>query len=265
VSTGAPDTRKTHVIRLVGTNANGDVLQDVWVDIERMDVIKAATQTRENNWQGHQRKLKWLDDPQGDDYFPEDQGNPARKIDTIKLYDVDSNGVTDTPDEWIEVQVIRQMKSAGGNGSWQGYQHRHVNDTDGSDSTTTRKFVAQRFYHYDTNIDDDAQAAFDGDPTLKAYVVQGSDYTIDPSTKDTDQWIEHEVLTSFKASGNMDSDSWQGHQAKLLNQYLIDMSVPASGDTGGDGTNPPFRLDPYQNIININFGALAVEFFNGAA
>ena len=47
----------------------------------------------------------------------------------------------------------------------------------------------------------------------------------------------------------------------LKNQYLIDESDPAQFDqVGPNNINPPYRLDPFQNIINVNLGGLAVEF-----
>lgn len=49
----------------------------------------------------------------------------------------------------------------------------------------------------------------------------------------------------------------QGQQTKLLNRYLIDESEPAKLDViGANGLNPPWRLDPYQNIVNVKFKTL---------
>ena len=45
--TNAPDSRQTHVVRIVGTNKDGDVLQDIWADVERIDFAKSASQTAE--------------------------------------------------------------------------------------------------------------------------------------------------------------------------------------------------------------------------
>jgi hypothetical protein len=39
------------------------VLDDIWADVERMDVIKSAMQIPPDQWQGVQRKLLWCDDP----------------------------------------------------------------------------------------------------------------------------------------------------------------------------------------------------------
>jgi hypothetical protein len=43
----------------------------------------------------------------------------------------------------------------------------------------------------------------------------------------------------------------EGRQTKLLNDYLIDESEGDAGEITGEGDiNPPYRLDPFQNIVN---------------
>lgn len=250
--TNAPVTRKTHVIRILGTNANGDVLQDIWLDIERIDIAKSATNTGEVAGQGYQRLLKWNDDPANGD----GTGNLARKTFIIKVCSPDEDP-TD-PTEWVEVTVIQYMKSVH---SGQGQQDKHLMDPD-NDLTSARVVEVRQISHWDTSIDDAAQAAFDADPTLKVYVVQGSDYTLTDGTKDTSQYVNHEVISYLKHynNNNENVDKFgvqQGQQVKLLNQYIIDQSDVASATSadvpGPNGFNPPWRLDPYQTIINVQF------------
>ena len=260
--TNAPDSRKTHVIRIVGTNKNGDVLQDIWADVERFEVAKSATQSTDGltngSWLGNQRKLQWQDDPTANDYLPD--GNAARNPsddDIIKVCSPDEADVND-PEKWIPVRRIRSLKSKGGVTSDQGYQDRQVNDG----TVESRKVTVRRIVHYDTNIDADAQAAFDGDANLKAYVVRGTDYTKKDgtdggdTTKDDSQWVEHEIVQFFKPRANVRNDDAsqvnQGVQVNLKNQYQIDESDEPDGKVvGNNGINPPYRLDPWQNIINV--------------
>lgn len=259
--TNAPETRKTHVIRILGTNRNGDILPDLWVDVERMDLIKYKTQTAAGWYQGAQDTLRWMDDPTADDYNPD--GNPARKTINVKVCDPSANDVND-PDEWVNIPVIVSMKTrfAGGSDTDQtsdsvGGVGRFVN----SQLNKARVVETRRIEHYDTNIDDAAQAAFSADPTLKAYVVPGDQYTKDDSSADDSQYVEHEVIKYLKLRGNQGTISARAAQTKLLNEYLIDESEPAQLDVVGEnGINPPYRLDPYQNIVNVSFGGLAVEF-----
>jgi hypothetical protein len=65
----------------------------------------------------------------------------------------------------------------------------------------------------------------------------------------------------FKPSGNLNNKDWQGRQVKLKNQFLIDVSQDPQGPNGPNDIDPPYRLDPLQNIVNVNWGNLAVEFF----
>lgn len=265
--TNAPESRRTHVVRLVGTNKAGDVLQDIWVDLERFEVAKSTTKTAQGFWQGVQRLLQWQDDPDADDFL--DDGNAARNPgddDIVKVCSPDEDDVND-PEEWVPVRRIRSLKSRGGSAGDQNYQDRFLND----ETVESRKVTVRRIVHYDTNIDDAAQAAFDADPTRKAYVVKGADYARkdgsdgSDTTKDEDQYVEHEIIEFFKPRTNeRDKDVSQidrDVQVKLQNQYLIDESdEPDNKVVGNNGINPPYRLDPWQNIVNVNFGGLAVEF-----
>jgi len=134
----------------------------------------------------------------------------------------------------------------------QGVVQRHIND----ELTDARIVERRRVSHYDTSIDVDAQVAFDADPTRTVFVVPGDQYTRDDSTKDDSQYVETEVITYLKERSTHDTQTGaqddQGQQIKLLNQYLIDESDDAVLDViGPDGFNPPWRLDPYQNIVNV--------------
>lgn len=267
--TNAPSTRQTHVIRIAGTNKNGDVLQDIWADVERIDIQKSVTQTLDNNWQGHQRKHLWMDDPDADNYI-DDNGNPARVTEIVKVCSPDETNIDD-PELWIPIRVIKSMKSTGvsnnitGLGTQSGF-HTGMDDID--PTITTRVVEVRKIVHYDTTIDDAAQAAFDADPTRTAYVVPGDQYfkidgvtystgTGTGTTKDDSQFVNHEIITYLKHRFN-EVDVNVGLQTKLLNQYLIDESdAPDYGTVvGATGINPPYRLDPWQNIINVKLTPL---------
>ncbi len=255
--TDAPQSRKTHVTRLVGTNEAGDVLQNIWIDLERTDIEKFVTQTSDSlNYQAVQRKRRWGDDPNGDDYSPE--GLPSETTEIVKVCSPNEPDLSN-PQEWVPVRVRKRQKSSGGG---QGTQDTYRNGIDEDPDPTTRDVEQRRISNYKTSIDDAAQAAFDADPTLAAYVVPGDQYTRDDSTKDESQYVETEVLKSVKNRFNAKSsdpfiisgDVNIGQQTSLKNQYLIDQSDPAQlTEVGDNGINPPYRLDPGQNIINVNF------------
>jgi hypothetical protein len=268
-----PESRKTHVVRLVGTNKNGDRLDDIWIDVERIDQMTIRTQTSlpqfhiENQWQQTNIKFKWNDDPDGGTdelpYDPEAERTETERHKILKVCSPDEDDL-ENPEEWVPVKVITRIlmdqKSVGK------AEKRFVYKT----LENARKSENRRMVHYDTNIDDDAQAAFDADTSRTAYVVPRDQYQRDDSTKDEDDYVEHEVVMWLEKHINEEAYSPGGAnqdvQLRMKNQFLIDQSDEAKLDAQGpQGYDPPYRMDPYQNIINCSFGGLAVEFFDGAA
>jgi hypothetical protein len=258
--TNAPETRKTHVIRILGTNKNGDVIPDIWADVERIDQAKSVYQHDETLFQGSVRNLKWLDNPDQDGYNPD--GPPSRKSRIVKVCSPDEANVDD-PEEWIPIQIIDKMRSSISD-------QNEVSSFVNAERSNARIVKVRRILHYDTNIDDEAQAAFDADPTRMVYVVPGYRYERKDGTKDDSQWVEHEVIEYLKGSVSNQTTTGQGgdqnKQVKLLNQYLIDESEPAKLEVlGNNNVNPPYRLDPYQNIVNVQFaGATEFDFSGGS-
>lgn len=263
--TDAPDIRKTHVIRIVGTNKAGDVLQDIWADVERIDHTKSTKQSKDSNWQGEQRKLRWLDDPDSEEGVVEPRtrdgnfvGDGSRDVVSVKVCSPDETDVND-PEEWIPIDVIKHMRSHNGD---QARRDSFVNQV----LNDARIVEQRRVFHRDASIDDAAQAAFDADPTRKVYVAPGSDYTFVAGGDDKTQYVEHEVIKHLKDRRNEETGtgngSDQGSQVKMLNQYLIDQTDVAQLDvTGTNGFNPPYRLDPFQNIVNVQLAQKVIVVF----
>jgi hypothetical protein len=264
VATNKPPSRQTHITRIWGTNRKGERLDEMWADVERMDVVKSASQVPpENMWQKIVRKFKWCDDPTRDDY--NSKGNKNRKTEVLKVCDPENTDDVNDPDEWIPLRIIKSVKSTGGSGRGEAYQDSFLVSLINSELNSTREKKVRRTVHYDTSIDKLAQKAIDDDPTLKEYVVNSEHYTKDQESKDKDQYVEQEIPLGLKGAGNSLSVNGQRRKTKLLNQYLIDESEVATQKIKGkDDINPPYRLDPYQNIVNINWGGLAVEFFPGS-
>lgn len=255
-----PRSRKTHITRILGTNRAGDRLDDMWADVERIDVTKGKMQVPPHkNSVGVQRKLHWRDDPDRDDYLPE--GPASRVTEIVKVCDPDSQDVDD-PDEWIPIRAIKGARSKGGDGIGDRYIDRFLNALT-NDRRSSRVVEVRKIVRYDTNIDDAANAAFAANPQRREFVIQSSDYVRDEASKDSDHYVEHEIVTYLKHKGNVAELAGLGRQTKMLNQFLIDQSQDPKGKVvGRNGNNPPYRLDPFQNIVNINLGATAVEFFD---
>jgi hypothetical protein len=276
--TNAPDSRKTHITRIFGTNRKGERLEHIWADLERMDVIKSAMQlpptfsgvTDQNpkaipqQWQGVQRRFRWCDDPFGDNYQPD--GTPSRNLEILKLCDPKNTPDVSDPDEWIPVKVVKAIRAKveGGGADGVNGMDRYLAFVTNDELQSSRVVEVRRVIHKDTNYDAIAQQAADADPLLKEYVIPSDDYRKDDDSSDDNQYVEYEVIKALKHSGNAQETSGINRQTRLLNQYLIDESEAPQGDVvGPGGINPPYRLDPFQNIVNINFGVDVIVVFVG--
>lgn len=286
MATKAPKSRKTHVTRIFGTNKKKEVLQDIWADVERIDESRFTGNTRGFGRQGLKRKFRWRDDPKDTgEYLDPDlesaapPGSRKRVTELVKVCSPDEKDLNN-PVEWIPIRRIKRIRSRANsqkNNTRQAQFEKWVND----ELQHARVVEKRRILHYDTNIDKDAEKACKDDPTLKAYVVKASEYTRNDGkdgtedTKDDSQYVEHEIVTKvihrgngvYYGNGNEPSDvlpnGRQVKKTKYQNQYLIDDSEPAKLEKlGTNDFDPPYRLDPFQNIINVQLGGLAVEFLD---
>lgn len=260
MATNKPESRRTHITRIFGTNRDGEILTHIWADVERIDWMQyraSGDGDRDGQYVGTGRKLRWGDDPSGDDYDPEDLS--SRKKVVVKVCDPNSDDI-DNPDEWIPIRAIRRMQSVQSRENYMGTGESHLNDAENNDAVAgrARKVETRRIVHYDTNIDKQAKAAAESGQA--AYVVSSDDYFKDEGTKDDGQYVEHEIVKSYYTGGNVVRRGLSGNQGrlvKMLNQYLIDENEVAKlEEVGQSGINPPYRLDPFQNIINVKFKTL---------
>lgn len=247
------DIRGSHTIRIFGTNKNEEVLQDIWLDIERIDVYFMSSAV-DDHWQGVWRKLHWMDDP-----AENEDGNPGRTEGTKKICSPDEENQED-PEEWVPIKTIIEMtwKESTDNGQWQGPRG---NRTDGENQV--RLVEARRCFHHDTIIDADVDKATGDNPDLKAYVVASDQYDFVENTEDKDNYIEVQYVscTLDQSSRKEDEGKDQGVQTSLKNIHYLNFTDEAKGPVNPvHGFDPPWALDPFQAIVNVNFGGLAVEF-----
>jgi hypothetical protein len=235
-----------------------------------------TTLAKLNSQHHHQRllaKFTWRDDPQdtsnknnyrAEDNTDENEDGSSRSTVVMKICSPEEEDY-ENPEEWIPVRCMSRIRMV------ESEEQAHMSVKKFLTKLLTsnrenRKVVYRRICHYDTSIDEDAQKAFDEDPTLKAYVAQAYHYARDDETKDEEQYVEVELLKEVMKRDNlhrMSGGSEQQTFVKFKNQYLIDESDDAKLDPeemGENEMNPPYRLDPFQNIININLGGMAVEF-----
>src|SRR4051812_26521229 len=116
MATNAPKGRKTHVTRIFGTNDDGDILSDMWADVERIDESQHRD-TESGIRQKLKRKLRWRDDPSDPaEYLDpdiEDQLPPdtlSRKTVLVKVCDPNEEDLN-KPLEWIPIRAIKRIKS----------------------------------------------------------------------------------------------------------------------------------------------------------
>ena len=245
--------QKAHITRIFGTNKDGDVLPDMWVDVERICVLSYRMETKETSYQNVNMYLNWHDDPDYPDYSPEQDAKVVRKICRPDEADLED------PEEWVPVRVISQVKFA--------------------DADKTKQYTfagspfpdARRIVHYDTSIDDKARSWVDLEGR-KAYVVAAADYEADKDSKDDGQYIEHQIINNYAANINEYTQS-NGQDQKVRvyiekRHPLIDDEADPAPDAkleelGPEDLNPPYLLDPYQAIINVQLGGVVQDFLIG--
>jgi hypothetical protein len=264
-----PSERKMHITRIFGTNADGDLISDIWIDVLRIDEITFKTQdvlhfnplavlntgpNFANQYQEFTIRFHWADDDQG-------QGDgklESRTHEPLKVCSPNEDDL-DNPTEWVELPIVTKYDltaSEGNVSSIRRFLAKALN--------SAREVENRRVLHYDTNIDNDAQSAVDVDGA-EYYRVSTDDYQWLDDTKDDTQYIEVEIPTKLKGQATHHWLMTSGDDLETFwnfkNAFLIDASDEAQLDvTGSDGFNPPYRTDPFQAIINVSFGSLAVEF-----
>jgi len=262
------DTRASHTIRIFGTNKDGEVLHDIWLDIERIDVYfshpTVVTSKNGSHKQGIFRQLHWLDDPESNDYAEE---HPVRTEGTLKICSPDEEDQED-PEEWVPVKTIIEM-------DWKRTTHNDgMNPVRGNRTSAdneSRLVEARRCFYRETIIDEDVDVAIENNPELKAYVVASDQYNFktddynDPNdeTKDEDNYIEVQYVscTLDQSSPNAGSPKNQGIQTSFKNSHYLNFTKEAEGPFNEKhGFDPPWALDVFQAIVNVNWGGLAVEF-----
>src|SRR4051812_12921392 len=113
--TNAPTSRKTHVIRILGTNKKKEILSHIWADVERIDESTSRDKA-DRVRQKLIRKFRWRDDPADPDEYldPElEEQFPdlfKRKTVLVKVCSPDEKDLND-PEEWIPIRAIKRIRS----------------------------------------------------------------------------------------------------------------------------------------------------------
>ena len=209
------ETRKSHVRRIEHEDD-----PDVWVDVQRADVIKIQSGTG-ITFKRTYIKLFWADED-------EEDRHPTRKLELKRLKNPDDeNQYIDIP--VISVQAFRN--------SAQTLFKKFMNDAEDNQS---RKLAVRRVYHTDTvaNPNDDPEAAYEK--------VEG--------TEDQGQYIDTFVIDKY-ATTHGQGPGFIRRIFKLNTEPIKKHSVEAPDDVD---KSTLVYLDPFQNIINVQWGGMWV-------
>lgn len=232
------DERKTHIFRVIGKTEEGDD-PDSWLDLERFDEIEI----KEGSGQDFQRtrvKLEWYSDSSGQ------EPNPARKTKTLKVIPPEED--KENPSLWFEVEINSLIAVMDDD---QLIKIRF----DNSEENTARKIKVRRVPHYDTPAIDEAYP--DGG------IIPRAEYEKDRDTKDAQQYLDVEFIRRWNFTGYKESaiagaterkfDHHQRWRIDYNNDALIAQFDEPETAYGEGEINPPWRLDPLQNIINVQY------------
>jgi hypothetical protein len=242
---GGDGTRKTHIKRIY---KNDDPDTGLWVDIERIDELTYTSGTG-----FAQQEKVWTFD--WSSFSPNGEGVTKKKIQDPN----DDSDPNDPDAAVIEVPIRGQIVvTQGAKEQYQQYTHFFVNDK----TNTSRTTHSRRVYHYDVpddRLDENKNPPRDPQEYLNAL-----------GDKDDTQYLEVEILDEFltnenenrDAHGQLKPSAWQ-EKRWLVNNASDTLLHDRDGDTSKDFAtknpadgkiDPPWRLDPLQNIINVGLG-----------
>lgn len=245
------ENRKTHIKRIY---QNDDKDSDCYVDVERIDEITVIVAGRQ------QRTYKYDWDK------TEGLGWEKKKISEPG----DRNNI-------IEVPIRKSQRLVGDKVT---YNHHYLNDSENK----SRETHSRRVYHHD--IKDGYLDANGGPPKDSGLYLESLE------EQNPGEYIDVEVIDAFWVKSDNSADlhgfnaqmfrgvgtgtkAVNGQRRRWLatkkNELLKDPMLP-SDKPGGEPpfvpiknpdvgqVDPPWRLDPLQNIVNVNWGGLAVIF-----
>jgi hypothetical protein len=241
---------KERVTRIKRIFQNDDKDSDTWIDVERIEELWVET-GKGADWQERHYTFDW------DDFDNNDQQNSKKKI---------SN--PDDPDTFVEVPIRSGATLVMRGARYQQYIHTFLND----ETNKSRRTHSRKIYHYDI----DADRLKDGQPPSRPF-----EYKSARKDKDEDQHVEVEILEDYISSSRAGRDihgrsgftrphgaptpgHWQQRIWHFEGSSLLDDDQGAlthiNNPDAGPKIDPPWRLDPLQNIVNVNWGGLAVIF-----
>lgn len=220
--------RLVHYKRCRGRNADGSENFNVWIDVERIDDFSTEAGRGATFVRLHTHFKRNHDGQAEDEPLP---ANSTRGTTILKLRE------TSGSDAYVPLRRIETVDMDLGG---QRIRVHLENDPDPSLPPLRRIEVARRVYHWDTPYDDDVVG------TLQGIFP----YERTPGTKDPDQYIDVWVTLSNA------SEIYRGKDFQRLYLHLVQDPILAFSEPLPDNVpidNHLLRLDPYQNIVNVQW------------
>jgi len=280
--------RIAHVKRIFAVDSSNTVDPDVWIDVLRIDELPIAFQSKSDTGtvgQIIQHVLLWNDDPNNplpyvDNSNADIQGenaNATRNTHPLQIYDpadppTDPGPLDDNPWLWVVDRLPVQFQSDSESGAvgqtiWLVFDNTQP---DGNIGLGPNKPPSQRVVGVAKVVNNDlggAQMSDDdgSNPALVDWETYFEAYqagTIDDTQSINVEFTERYTIQfqSDTDTGMVGQDIWFQFATTRLIEPFFQAGDPDVVDVNG---NPAvFRTDPFQTIVNVGYGGLAVEFGN---
>lgn len=217
-----------------------------------------------------------------------------RKTSTRRVWNPDSAASDGTPpepsDSDVIVEVVDEISFVDPTQQYQEFRWVFDNSLDSSREThgvtvtgsdETSKVDVERIDVYDVldsrenyqetriSLDNASEARFAVD-----YVAGADDtrktHDVKIYSKDGSAWLLIRRTDEFTIKGQADEQHWEtvfslDHKDHDAGDPPPDDLVAPTTEWDGSEINPPHRFDPFQNIVDVSWGGLAVIFYNGSA
>lgn len=234
------DERRSHVVRIY---KDDDKDSDSWIDVERIDHLVFEMNAGP-------LYIKQFFNFDWKSFDPKDTKTTQKK----KVFAPGSDP-KDKDADFVEVPIRRAIGMEANTGFEYQKSTYKLKNNSGEDQVN-RKIKVRKVGHFDVDSIDNK-----GQPPSKP-----QDYVdaINKESKDEDNALEVEVIVSFYTEHGkgytFKRHIWNLHSEEDIT-LIFDGNVKKWVKSSGDGDiDPPWRLDPLQNIVNHNFGGLAVIF-----
>jgi hypothetical protein len=245
------ETRKSHIKRIFGITKNRDTgaldeNKDIWIDIIRTDVVMIKQNAGDD---GILYKLKWQDNELSDGR--EDFDYESRKTELIKIWDPQNPPEDENdPDEYVPLRLIKSIDIfINGQGIRYHFKNKILDES--GDPIPTKRKVSKRRVHNAT-LDSSLDERLNNKENIPDEVYDRP-LDDDEDNIDKDVYVDVEIIVGYQITLNADGQDIITHSNRDIFTEAI---FPLQPQVNEDGSTPrlPLRLDPYQNIVNAQFG-----------